>query len=132
MLQANIEKLFDQKPETYSEEHFQLFQAFKDALNSGAVRAAEPDASARSGWKVNSWVKKGILLGFRMGVLSDMSIDRDRQPFFDKVTYPVRRLTAERRCPDRARWLQHPRRLLRGPRRHLHAAHVHKRWFLRG
>ncbi|RPI07839.1 MAG: 2,3,4,5-tetrahydropyridine-2,6-dicarboxylate N-succinyltransferase [Acidobacteriales bacterium] len=95
MLQANIEKLFDQKPETYSEEHFHLFQAFKDALNSGAVRAAEPDASARSGWKVNSWVKKGILLGFRMGALSDMSIDRDRQPFFDKVTYPVRRLTAE-------------------------------------
>ena len=43
---ADIEKLFDEKPETYTEEHFRLFQAFKDALNSGAVRAAEPDPSS--------------------------------------------------------------------------------------
>jgi 2,3,4,5-tetrahydropyridine-2-carboxylate N-succinyltransferase len=95
MLQTDIENLFDEKLESYTEDHFRLFQAFKDALNSGSVRAAEPDPSARSGWRVNGWVKKGILLGFRMGALVDMSIDRSRQPFFDKATYPVKRLAVE-------------------------------------
>ncbi len=72
-----------------------MFGAFKEALNRGEVRAAEPDAAARSGWRVNAWVKKGVLLGFRMGALVDMSIDTARQPYFDKSTYPVKRLTAE-------------------------------------
>jgi 2,3,4,5-tetrahydropyridine-2-carboxylate N-succinyltransferase len=95
MLPTEIEKLFDAKPETYTEEHFRLFQSFKDALNSGSARAAEPDPSANSGWRVNGWVKKGILLGFRMGALVDMSINTNRQPFFDKSTYPVKRLSLD-------------------------------------
>jgi len=94
-LQAEIEKLFDEKPQTYTEDHFRLFAEFKAALNAGAIRAAEPDAAARIGWRVNGWVKKGILLGFRMGGVVDMSVDRTRQPFFDKATYPVRRFTAQ-------------------------------------
>jgi 2,3,4,5-tetrahydropyridine-2-carboxylate N-succinyltransferase len=94
-LQAEIEKLFDDKPQTYTEDHFRLFAEFKAALNAGAIRAAEPDAGARSGWRVNGWVKKGILLGFRMGGVVDMSVDRTRQPFFDKATYPVKRFTAQ-------------------------------------
>ncbi|HXN48863.1 MAG TPA: 2,3,4,5-tetrahydropyridine-2,6-dicarboxylate N-succinyltransferase [Bryobacteraceae bacterium] len=92
MLQADIEALFDHKPETYTDEHFRLFETFKEALNRGEVRAAEPDAAAASGWRVNAWVKKGVLLGFRMGALVDMSVDPARQPFFDKATYPVKRL----------------------------------------
>ncbi len=95
MLLTEIEALFDNKPEAYTEDHFRLFQQFKDALNRGLVRAAEPDASARSGWRVNGWVKKGILLGFRMGSLVDMSVDSGRQPFFDKATYPVKHLVPE-------------------------------------
>ncbi len=95
MLQAEIEKLFDHKPDSYTADHFDLFQRFKDALNRGEVRAAEPDAGARSGWRVNAWVKKGVLLGFRMGTLTDMSVDPERQPFFDKSTYPVKALTAD-------------------------------------
>jgi 2,3,4,5-tetrahydropyridine-2,6-dicarboxylate N-succinyltransferase len=94
-LQAEIEKLFDEKPQTYTEDHFRLFAEFKAALNAGAIRAAEPDATARIGWRVNGWVKKGILLGFRMGGVVDMSVDRARQPFFDKATYPVKRFTAQ-------------------------------------
>jgi len=94
-LQAEIEKLFDEKPQTYTEDHFRLFAEFKAALNAGAIRAAEPDAAARIGWRVNGWVKKGILLGFRMGGVVDMSVDRTRQPFFDKATYPVRHFTAQ-------------------------------------
>jgi 2,3,4,5-tetrahydropyridine-2-carboxylate N-succinyltransferase len=94
-MQTEIERLFEEKPATYTEEHFALFQRFKQALNSGAVRSAEPDPSARSGWRVNTWVKKGILLGFRMGAVVDMSVDPVRQPFLDKSTWPVKRLTPE-------------------------------------
>jgi 2,3,4,5-tetrahydropyridine-2-carboxylate N-succinyltransferase len=93
-MQAEIERLFDAPPATYAGEHFALFTRFRQALNSGAVRAAEPDAASPTGWRVNAWVKKGILLGFRMGEIEDMSIDAARQPFFDKSTYPVRRFTA--------------------------------------
>ena len=94
-MQAEIEQLFDEKPSAYEEAHFELFAAFKAALNEGRVRAAEPDAATRTGWRVNTWVKKGILLGFRMGGVIDMSIDATRQPFFDKSTYPVKRFTAQ-------------------------------------
>jgi 2,3,4,5-tetrahydropyridine-2-carboxylate N-succinyltransferase len=93
-LQPDIEQLFDFKPEQYTAADFALFSRFKQALNAGQIRAAEPDASQPSGWRVNAWVKKGILLGFRMGSIVDMSIDPVRQPFLDKSTYPVRRFTA--------------------------------------
>jgi 2,3,4,5-tetrahydropyridine-2-carboxylate N-succinyltransferase len=89
-LQSKIEELFDSKPASYSEADFALFYEFKNALNAGLIRAAEPDAASPTGWRVNAWVKKGILLGFRLGGVVDMSIDRSRQPFFDKATYPVK------------------------------------------
>jgi len=92
-MQAEIEQLFDEKPATYTEEHFRLFQSFKQALNSGQVRAAQPDSSTKTGWRVNTWVKKGILLGFRMGTVVDMSINTARQPWLDKSTYPVKQFT---------------------------------------
>jgi 2,3,4,5-tetrahydropyridine-2-carboxylate N-succinyltransferase len=94
-MQTEIEALFDQKPSSYAEEHFALFQRFKRALNAGAVRSAEPDGAARSGWRVNAWVKKGVLLGFRMGVVVDMSANETRQPFLDKATFPVKRFTPQ-------------------------------------
>jgi 2,3,4,5-tetrahydropyridine-2-carboxylate N-succinyltransferase len=95
MLQLEIEQLFDNAPARYSPDHFAVFQAFKDELNVGRVRAAEPDSSSRSGWRVNAWVKKGILLGFRMGAIVAMASDSAQQPFFDKATYPLKRVTAE-------------------------------------
>jgi 2,3,4,5-tetrahydropyridine-2,6-dicarboxylate N-succinyltransferase len=94
MLPADIENLFDHPPVAYSDAHRALFQEFKEALNTGRIRAAEPDATATTGWRVNTWVKKGILLGFRLGSLVDMSVDPVRQPFIDKSTYPVKRLAA--------------------------------------
>ncbi|MFN0168161.1 MAG: 2,3,4,5-tetrahydropyridine-2,6-dicarboxylate N-succinyltransferase [Bryobacteraceae bacterium] len=94
-MQHEIEALFDSPPPAYGPEHFQLFQKFKEALNEGRIRAAEPDASSPSGWRVNGWVKKGILVGFRMGQVVDMSADTTRQPWFDKATYPVRHMTAQ-------------------------------------
>ena len=94
-MQQEIEQLFDNKPERYLAEHFALFSRFKEALNAGAIRAAEPDASETIGWRVNGWVKKGILVGFRLGSIVDMSIDPSRLPFLDKSTYPVRHITPE-------------------------------------
>jgi 2,3,4,5-tetrahydropyridine-2-carboxylate N-succinyltransferase len=89
-LASRIEELFDRPPEQYSEEHRTLFQQFKNALNSGAVRAAEPDVRLRTGWRVNAWIKKGILLGFRMGSIIEMGPYPTAQPFLDKSTYPVK------------------------------------------
>ncbi|PYU06776.1 MAG: 2,3,4,5-tetrahydropyridine-2,6-dicarboxylate N-succinyltransferase [Acidobacteria bacterium] len=95
MLPSQIERLFDEPPAQYTEEHFRLFREFKDALNRGEIRAAEPDPSSKTGWRANAWVKKGILLGFRMGTIEDMSLDGKRQRFFDKSTYPVRTINAD-------------------------------------
>ena len=94
MLQRQIEVLFERQPGEFVEKDRRLFQKFKEALNEGEIRAAEPDAAAPSGWRVNAWVKKGILLGFRMGAIVDMSVDVSRQPFFDKSTYPVKKFSA--------------------------------------
>jgi 2,3,4,5-tetrahydropyridine-2-carboxylate N-succinyltransferase len=94
-VQAEIERLFDDKPTDYTDAHFRLFYEFKEALNHGRIRAAQPDHTSASGWRVNGWVKKGILLGFRMGAVVDMSIDAARQPFFDKSTYPVKHFSPQ-------------------------------------
>jgi 2,3,4,5-tetrahydropyridine-2-carboxylate N-succinyltransferase len=89
MLQDQIESLFDAPPAAYSAEHHSLFLSFKKALNRGEVRAAEPDSASPSGWRVNPWVKKGILLGFRMGSIVNMYVDSSMLPFFDKSSYPL-------------------------------------------
>src|SRR5215469_688465 len=89
MLQKQIEELFDAPAASYTTEHRALFASFKECLNRGAIRAAEPDSASPTGWRANAWVKKGILLGFRMGAIVDMSVDLQKLPFFDKSTYPV-------------------------------------------
>ncbi|MGB9408687.1 MAG: 2,3,4,5-tetrahydropyridine-2,6-dicarboxylate N-succinyltransferase, partial [Terracidiphilus sp.] len=58
------------------------------ALESGEARAASPDAGSPSGWRVNAWVKRGILLGFRLGVLEEFPAAA--LSFVDKDTFPVR------------------------------------------
>ncbi len=92
---SSIEKLFEEKPETYTEENKTLFLTFLELLNKGQVRSAEPDAEQISGWRVNSWVKKGILLGFRIGGLVEMAGLSNVPQFFDKSTYPLRRIALE-------------------------------------
>ena len=68
------------------------FAALRAALAEGTVRAAEPDPSTPTGWRVNTWVKQGILLGFRFGQTIDVSADHGRWPFFDKDTLPLKPL----------------------------------------
>jgi len=70
------------------------FAELRQALARGEVRAAEPDPGSPSGWRVNTWVKQGILLGFRHGDVVDASMDHGRLAFFDKDTLPLRRLDA--------------------------------------
>jgi 2,3,4,5-tetrahydropyridine-2-carboxylate N-succinyltransferase len=64
-----------------------VFDEFKNALNRGEVRAAEKSSNGE--WVVHTWVKQGLLLGFRMGALTDMS-EGNNFKFFDKDTYPAR------------------------------------------
>jgi 2,3,4,5-tetrahydropyridine-2-carboxylate N-succinyltransferase len=91
-LQERIERLFDTSPIT--DEHLWTFEEFKKDLNAGQVRAAEPDPDVQpGGWRVNAWVKKGILLGFRCGALQDMS--GGAFPFFDRHTYPLKHFELE-------------------------------------
>ena len=59
------------------------FDELKAALEAGTVRSAEPDATSPTGWRVNTWVKQGILLGFRFGDTVDQSAGL---PFADKDT----------------------------------------------
>jgi 2,3,4,5-tetrahydropyridine-2-carboxylate N-succinyltransferase len=68
------------------------FLQLRAALERGEVRAAEPDADAPTGWRVNAWVKQGILLGFRLGALEEMP--SAGLSFVDKHTYPVRHFAA--------------------------------------
>jgi 2,3,4,5-tetrahydropyridine-2-carboxylate N-succinyltransferase len=69
----------------------QAFSEFKFFLNRGEIRAAEKSGGT---WKVNLWVKKGIILGFRLGALTEYSINR-QFPFFDKSTFPLKGLTLD-------------------------------------
>jgi 2,3,4,5-tetrahydropyridine-2-carboxylate N-succinyltransferase len=89
-LQAIIEELYARKTGEYGDECFRAFGEFKQALNEGRVRAAEPDAGSPSGWRVNGWVKKGILLGFRLGRVEPMP--PAGLQFRDKHTYPLKQL----------------------------------------
>jgi 2,3,4,5-tetrahydropyridine-2-carboxylate N-succinyltransferase len=70
----------------------EAFLALRATLEAGEARAAEPDASSPTGWRVNAWVKQGILLGFRIGILETMP--DEGLSFVDKNTYPVRRFGA--------------------------------------
>ncbi|HST24249.1 MAG TPA: 2,3,4,5-tetrahydropyridine-2,6-dicarboxylate N-succinyltransferase [Blastocatellia bacterium] len=89
-LEEKIQQLFDNAPGEFTDEHFALFDEFKQQLNQGKVRAAE---KADGTWRVNHWVKRGILLGFRMGRIENFSINNQFR-FYDKHTYPLKQLTA--------------------------------------
>jgi 2,3,4,5-tetrahydropyridine-2-carboxylate N-succinyltransferase len=92
-LREEIEALSEKAAGEFTERDRMRFNEFKAALNRGRVRAAERALSGE--WSVNSWVKRGILFGFRMGVLTDMSTVDGTLRFFDKDTYPVRALGLE-------------------------------------
>ena len=91
-LREQIEALAGRPGTDFSAADRAVFEEFKLALNRGDVRAAEKTESGK--WLVNTWVKQGLLLGFRMGAIVDVS-SSDSFKFFDKDTYPVRPTTLE-------------------------------------
>jgi 2,3,4,5-tetrahydropyridine-2-carboxylate N-succinyltransferase len=90
-LQTTIESLFSAGASADKAAAREAFFALQAALDRGEIRAAEPDASAPDGWRVNTWVKQGILLGFRFGDTMDVSADHGRWPFYDKDTMPLKK-----------------------------------------
>jgi 2,3,4,5-tetrahydropyridine-2-carboxylate N-succinyltransferase len=91
-LATRITLLFEQGSAAPRDEARDAFLALRDELSAGRVRAAEPDETSPIGWRVNAWVKQGILLGFRFGQVVDMGIGKGRWPFFDKDTLPLKRI----------------------------------------
>lgn len=85
-LQEKIEQLFT-KTEFDADDH-ETFRQFKTELREGRLRAAERDETGV--WRTNAWVKQGILVGFRMGKMVNMSFSGETFQFFDKDTYPLR------------------------------------------
>ena len=90
-LREQIEQLAARSGSEYSDADFALFNEFKAALNRGEIRAAERDANGQ--WQTNAWVKRGILLGFRMGMIVVWSSPDESLQFLDKNTYPIRRFS---------------------------------------
>ena len=93
-LASEISTLFAAGPAADSEQARAAFVRLRAALSDGKSRAAEPDETAPAGWRVNPWVKQGILLGFRFGRIVDMSADHGKWPFADKDTMPLKPLAA--------------------------------------
>ena len=94
-LNDQIEQLAVRAPGEYSEDDFSVFGEFKAALNRGEIRAAERNRDGK--WQTNAWVKRGILLGFRMGSIVEMTSAAEGLQFLDKDTYPIRRFTTDDR-----------------------------------
>jgi 2,3,4,5-tetrahydropyridine-2-carboxylate N-succinyltransferase len=86
-LQSSIERLAAQGEVEHDPEARKIFLEFRDQLTQGKIRAAE---KKNGRWIVNAWVKQGILLGFRLGVLAEMPAGLS---FVDKDTFPARQFT---------------------------------------
>jgi len=93
-LREGIEALATSGRTSYTAADRKTFEEFRGLLSCGEIRAARrgPDGT----WHAESWVKQGILLGFRMGTLVDLSVDETLR-FYDKDTFPVRRTTLAER-----------------------------------
>jgi 2,3,4,5-tetrahydropyridine-2-carboxylate N-succinyltransferase len=92
-LQESIERHFAAGSAAISDPYaMTAFLSLRAAIESGQLRAASPDPGSPAGWRVNVWVKQGILLGFRLGVLQD--IQAGELSYVDKHTYPARHFTA--------------------------------------
>ena len=91
-LQERVEATFEQGSGAPRDEARALIRELRDALSAGEIRAAEPDATADTGWRVNAWVKRGILLAFRFGSTVDQTPE-GRGLYFDKDTLPLKPLS---------------------------------------
>ena len=91
MLETTIQRLAASGASADREAVRAAFAELRAALSAGTVRAAEPDSQSAVGWRVNTWVKQGILLGFKFGDIVDASMDHGKLPFYDKDTLPLKK-----------------------------------------
>src|ERR1044072_3253854 len=90
-LQEKIEQLFAKTE--FTPDDRAVYEEFKTALRRGEIRSAEKREDGN--WHANPWVKQGILLGFRMGKMEEMSKSTETFRFFDKDTFPLRPMSLE-------------------------------------
>jgi 2,3,4,5-tetrahydropyridine-2-carboxylate N-succinyltransferase len=90
-LREKIEHMFAKSDFTADDR--EIYEEFKSALRRGDIRSAEKDSNGN--WHANVWVKQGILLGFRMGKMVEMSKPTETLQFFDKDTFPLRPMTLD-------------------------------------
>ncbi len=83
-----IQQSVEQEFEKQTKSAYKIFSEFISLLDNGTIRTVEQNQSE---WVVNHWVKKGILLGFRLGKLR--TISSKTFPFFDKHTFPLKKIT---------------------------------------
>ncbi len=92
-LKSAIERLAATEAIERTTEAREIFLEFREQLTQGKIRAAE---TINGEWRVNIWVKQGILLGFRIGELTETGADAGLS-FVDKDTFPARRITIKDR-----------------------------------
>ena len=92
-LAEQIQRLYTQAEAADRDEARAAFASLRTELAEGRVRAADPDPSSRTGWRVNAWVKQGILVGFRFGDVVTFDSPSTASPWLDKDTLPLRPLS---------------------------------------
>jgi 2,3,4,5-tetrahydropyridine-2-carboxylate N-succinyltransferase len=88
-LATKIETTYDSRNMSETSGVQKLFSEFLQALNAGKIRIAE---KVGNDWKINHWVKKGILIGFKIGKLTDISIN-ENFVYYDKSTFPLKKIS---------------------------------------
>lgn len=91
-IKSAIERLASLSEVERNTEARQTFLEFRDQLTAGKIRAAE---RIKGQWVVNTWVKQGILLGFRLGELAETG--GAGLSFVDKDTFPARHFSVSDR-----------------------------------
>ena len=93
-LEQTIETFFAAGPSAIGNpDAMAAFLALREGLEAGTLRSASPDPTSPTGWRVNAWVKRGILLGFRLGHFE--AVEGGVLHCVDKHTYPTRKFTPE-------------------------------------
>ena len=91
-LATTIARLHAAGPDVDRDEARTVFATLRAELSSGRIRAAVPDPASPTGWRVNAWVKQGILVGFRCGDIAPIAGPDPAVPFLDKDTLPLKSL----------------------------------------
>ncbi len=94
-LAEQIQHLYKQANDADPDEARTVFATLRRELSAGHIRAAEPDTSTDTGWRVNPWVKEGILVGFRCGAITAFPSADNNSPYLDKDSLPLKPVSTD-------------------------------------